>query len=426
MTETLFIRLGSQVNDDIQWLILGVDKQEIIASGELKNAEQLADLTEKAQQRQVIVFVSSCDVMLKSLTVPAKSQRAMQLATPYMLEDELAQDVDNLFFAYANLPENEKGNNCFTAVVEKAQMKEWISWLSRADISVKTIIPDVLAMPLLENKSSVISFPNGSNEQIVLRQGIWQGYTVDENTWQHISNQQSISDNNQTIKNNEIEAYSPLKNSEKLSVTFMPEELPLALLARNCSINHFNLLQGEFKSKELHSKALVSWLWVAGIAICALLLNVGYKGVELLQLNAKIESTDKRIVQVYKKAFPRVKRVKTATIKSQLKQKLEKLGVSNTEDGFLAMLLKVQPAFAKVAELKPDSLKFDSKRQELRLQAIASDYSHFDLFKRALENANLAVKQGAQNNQGDRISGSFSITNSKQKVSRKTNSRGRS
>jgi len=430
MVETLFIRFGSQAKDSIQWLILGIDTQEIIASGELKNAEQLHNLTDKAHQRKVIVLVSSSDVRLKSLTVPAKSQRAMQLAVPYMLEDELAQDVDSLFFAYTNLLENQAGNNCFTAVVERSQMQQWLSWLTQANLKAKALIPDVLAMPLATNKNSAIIFPSSVGNQIILRQGLWQGYTIDENTWAVISQKLTADEGDEESKNIEIEAYSPLKGSDNLSITYMPEELPLALLARHCP-DDFNLLQGEFKNKDVHSKALVNWLWVAGIAICALLLNVGFKGVELMQLTTQQQSVEKQIIDEYKKAFPQVKRVKVSTIKSQLKQKLSQLGVTNSDDGFLAMLLKMQPAFAKVPALKPESLKFDSKRQELRLQAVASDYSHFDLFKKALENLDLTVKQGAQNNQGDHISGSFSITSnpSKSNSSKKTgnkNSRGRS
>ena len=111
MTETLFIRLGSQADDTIHWLVVAEtsnDEQEIIASGELKNAQQLGELTSKAQQRQVKILVPGCDVLLKSLQVPAKSSRAMRLAAPYMLEDGLAEEVEQLFFAYADLAKDER------------------------------------------------------------------------------------------------------------------------------------------------------------------------------------------------------------------------------------------------------------------------------------------------------------------------------
>ena len=86
------------------------------------------------------------------------------------------------------------------------------------------------------------------------------------------------------------------------------------------------------------------------------------------------------------------------------------------------MLSTVQPAFAKVPALKPESLKFDGKRQELRLQAIANDYQHFEQFKAELNHANLTVKQGAQKNQGEQVTGSFSISRKQSKANSKERS----
>ena len=40
MLETLYIRLGSQAEDEISWLIFSAAEQEIIASGVLSNVEQ--------------------------------------------------------------------------------------------------------------------------------------------------------------------------------------------------------------------------------------------------------------------------------------------------------------------------------------------------------------------------------------------------
>ena len=149
------------------------------------------------------------------------------------------------------------------------------------------------------------------------------------------------------------------------------------------------------------------------------MLNVGYKGAQLWQLSAQQEQVEAQIIARYKKAFPSAKKIRIGTIKSQLNRKIATLGGSSDQTGFLTMLSKVQPAFAKVPELKPESLKFDGKRQELRLQAIADDYQHFERFKSALNAANLTVKQGAQNNQGEQVTGSFSITS-------KTSDKGRS
>ncbi len=446
MAEKLYIRLGSNAKDAIHWLIFSDDQEGIIASGELAQASELNQLAEKAQYREVIAFVPASDLSLKSLTVPSKSVKAMRLAVPYMLEDELAQDVESLFFAYSDLKIAGSENNCFVAVVEHAQLELWLSWLTSAGLVCKKIVPDVLAMPLPSEKNTASVITLG--EQILIRQGQWQGITIDSNTWSLISKslvQNQLAENDKSDNDNptddadlpknnvpegyNLNAYSPLPESPAdMLINNMPEELPLALLAATFNQNKadkFNLLQGEFKIKEQRSPAITSWSWVAGIAVFALLLNVGIKGAELMQLNNQQAQIEQQIITTYKKAFPKTKRVRVSTIRSQLKQKLSEVGSGNADSGFLSMLTQLQPALSLVPEIKPQTLKFDGKRNEIRMQAFASDYQYFDKLKIALEENKLTVSQGAQNNQGEQISGSFSITGSSSTKSTKK-SKGRS
>jgi general secretion pathway protein L len=436
VAETLFIRLGSQAHDTIHWLILAnatSSNSEIIASGELSNAQQLYELSEKAQQRLVNVIVPSCDVLLKKLTVPAKSARAMRLAAPYMLEDELAQDVEQLFFAYKEQPTDAGGHNCFTAVVSHEQMELWLAWLAEANITTSSLLPEVLAMPQHGENWSAITLGNNQEQQIIVRQNTWQGFTVDLPTWhlqcQAFSASNEVSTNSEaTESTNEstnesaksdasgkentdvmIENYSLLPNSDNLLLKPMPEELPMALLAQYYHQSKFNLLQGQYKVKESQNNQSKQWLWVASVAVFALLLNLGFKGVQLWQVNAQQEAIEEEIINTYKQAFPKTKRVRISTIKSQLNQKLMQLGAGDDSEGFLALLVRVKPAFNTVPALKPDTLKFDGKRQELRIQASANNYQAFEQFKAALEQQKLTVKQGAQNAQGDLVTGSFII-----------------
>jgi len=436
MAEKLYIRLGSNANDAVHWLIFSDDEEGIIASGELPNADALAQLAEKSKQREVITFVPASDISLKSLKVPSKSVKAMRLAVPYMLEDELAQDVEDLFFAYNDIKIEASEDNCFVAVVEHEQLKLWKAWLDNANILCKRMLPDALAMPLANEENSGSAIVLG--EQILIRQGQWQGITIDINTWPLISKSLShyIDETNNTSQESDegaeaetvafsLNAYSTLPESDvELVINPMPEELPLALLAvtfNSGSAGKFNLLQGEFKTKEQRSPALTSWFWAAGIAALALLLNVGIKGAELMQLNSQQAQLEQQIISTYKKAFPKTKRVRISTLRSQLKQKLKEVGGSSNESSFLTILTQVQPALSLVKDIKPQTLKFDGKRNEIRMQALASDYQYFDQFKIALEKSGLTVSIGAQNNQGDQISGSFSISS----TNTSTNSKGR-
>ncbi|MBA6392253.1 type II secretion system protein GspL [Colwellia sp. BRX10-3] len=407
MGETLFIRLGSQAENKIHWLIKTNGQEDIIASGELPNAGELTQLTEKSAAREVVVFVPASDIAIKRLKVPGSSQRAIRLAAPYMLEETLAQDVEQLCFAFSDIKHDEQGNNCFVAALERKQLELWLQWLADAEIFCKLIIPDALALPFDNQSSSAVML----GEQVLIKRGEWQVMAFEANAWPIIAKDFAVIEENE----NAIMAYSFLSQvPADINVEYLPEELPLAILAHNHS-RKFNLLQGEFQVKEKRSAASVNWLWVAGIACFALVLNFTLKGAQLYGLSQQQSVIEEAIIANYKVAFPETKRVKVSTVKSQLRQKLAEVGNSGDVAGFLSLLVKLEPALASVPEIKPQTLKFDGKRQEVRMQTIAKDYQYFEKLKVALEKAGLTVNLGAQNNQGDQISGSFSITDTASK-----------
>ncbi|NMP30424.1 type II secretion system protein GspL [Thalassotalea sp. M1531] len=400
MSEILYIRLTSKPQLPISWLVWSNSQKEIIASGELADAHALVNIKDKAENRQVIAIAPSSDVSLKALKVPGKSQKSIRQAVPYMLEDELAQEVDDLFFAFANIKHDSNDHNCFTAIVERSKMQQWLSWLSDAGISCQQLIPEALLLPLHEQHWTVIAI----NEQFVIRQGRWQGVSLDNEQWSFMANQWQQLDPVPTLHH-----YSPIADLPVVVETVAePEELPLALYAQYPS-NDINLLQGQFAVKRERSPARKYWLIAASLFAVTLLLNIGSKASQLYQLNQQNALLEQQIIANYKQAFPQTKRVRISTIKSQLKRKIAEAGGSSNSEGFLPMLAKLQVAFKQVPELQTNSLKFDSKRQELRIQAEANNYQSFEKFKSLLEQSRLQVSQGAQNNQGDRVTGSFSI-----------------
>jgi general secretion pathway protein L len=408
MGETLFIRLGSQVENKIHWLIKTNGQEDIIASGELPNANALSQLTEKSTARDVVVFVPASDIAIKRLKVPGSSQRAIRLAAPYMMEETLAQDVEQLCFAFSDTKQDDQDNNCFVAALERKQLELWLQWLANAGIFTKSIIPDALALPLDSQGSTAVML----GEQVLIRLGAWQVMSFEANAWPIIAQHFNVRAESSALAENEktILAYSSLPQvPAEINVEYLPEELPLVILANNHSPK-FNLLQGEFQVKQKRSATKTSWLWVAGIAFVALMLNFTLKGVELYRLLDQKSVIEAQIIANYKAAFPETKRVKVSTVRSLLRQKLAEVGNSDESIGFLSLLVKLEPALASVPEIKPQTLKFDGKRHEVRMQTIAKDYQYFEKLKVALEKAGLTVNLGAQNNQGEQISGSFSIT----------------
>ncbi|WP_286264532.1 type II secretion system protein GspL [Thalassotalea atypica] len=400
MSEVLYIRLNSHADAPIWWLIWSNVEREIIASGELLSAEQLSTLSDKADHRKVVVIVPSQDVTLKSVNVPGKSSRAHKAVVPYMLEDELTEDVDELFFAYSNTKIADEDNNCFIAVVKRQLFRDWLQCLQAANIKCQLMIPEILAMPLEADGWSVAQV----DEQIIVRQGQWRGMTLDTSLWTFACEQWLMEDGTPSIA-----SYTTLPNTpEGLVVEQKPQEMLLTLIAQSGQ-SQFNLLQGEFSVKDDRSPIVKTWAMAAGICLVALLLSLGQKGAALFQLKAQQAQIEQQIIDTYIGAFPETKRVRVSTIRSQLKRKMSGIGSGVNEQSFLMLLSKLGNAYTQVPTFTTTSIKFDSKRGEIRLTASARDYQAFDKFKGELEKMNLLVTQGAQNNQGDLVTGSLSI-----------------
>lgn len=403
MKETLYIRIGSDESAPIQWLITNDQQSDEIASGTIANKDALVELREKAQDRTVKVLINGSDIRLKTLTVPGKSERAIKSAAPYMLEDELAHDVEILFFAHASKPSGFQGTeNCFMAIVSVTLLEQWIAWFADADIKVKYMLPDTLAMPLNSDAWTAITI----GEQLLVRKSIWDGFSIDNNLAEQLFRQLLADAEEPQV----LQSYAPLEiEAENLTIESVAEELPMLLLAKGYEQQSFNLLQGDYQVKEQHSPVLKSWLWVAGIAMFAFTLNLSAKIYDLTQLNNQYQQINARIESSYKKHFPGTKKVRLNMVKRQVSSALAELGGGSSDAGFLALLEQLKSAFNAVPQLKPDSIRFDAKRNEIRLSVTASDYQSFDKFKSELEKSALKVETGAQNNQGDKVVGSFNI-----------------
>lgn len=147
MSEFLTIRLSSRADQPVQWLVWSPQQKEVIASGQLDAISQLGDIADYANQRTVYVLVPAVDVLMTEVTIPAGSSRQLSAVLPFLLEEELAQDVDNL---HVHLLQ-KSGDMAQVAVVEHQKVALWLAALDDAGIEAKALIPDCLCLPLFDN-----------------------------------------------------------------------------------------------------------------------------------------------------------------------------------------------------------------------------------------------------------------------------------
>lgn len=394
--EQLLVRLGANNTDSISWLVYSSAEDEIIASGELPNAEALSSLTERAGQRSVIALAPSSEILLKWVELPPKAGRKIISAIPFMLEDELATDISQQFFAIGP----KRGNEQAVAVVSHEKMELWRSWLSDAGLFCDTIIPDVLAVPVTQDGWSVLTL----GEQLLVRQDTFKG-VQGESTWMlptlvHFTAQQ---ESPVIITNYAGIDLSSLPNIEEAQA---PLELPMQVLAKEAMQSNFNLCQGEYKVKRKRSGVLSQWRIAAVLAVLALCTSLIDKGVTLYQLKAQNQALSSEINATVKTGFPNLGAYRNVRLK--LQSELAKLEQGGGSASMLIMLDQLAPAFS-ATDVKPQTLRFDAARTEIRIQAQGKNFEALEQFKRTAESAGFVVEQGAINNRENGVVGTVSV-----------------
>ncbi len=394
--ENLIIRLGSNRMDPVHWLVWSGQEKEIIASGILDDADQLASLTERAGKRPITALVPGCDFYLKWVTLPAKASRKALTAIPYMLEEELSSDVNEQFFAIGE----RLGDQQSVAVVSQSKMQDWLDWIADAGLHCDKLLPDVLAVPHNQDAWSVLAL----EQQIIVRQDLWQGLQGDS-SWifpaiEHYAKQQT-----QPLV---IANYSDVELGHLANINMQqqPIELPMQLLATGAMNTPFNLLQGQFKVKKQNTGQWQKWRLAAILAAIALLVSLVDKGIELHQLDQQKQSLRAQMQAEYKRAFPNSPDARL--IRQQMERKLAELESGGGSASMLVMLDQLANAFAQ-SQVKPQTMRFDSARNELRLSAVANDFEALEMFKRLAREVGFDVEQGAINNRENQVIGSLTV-----------------
>ena len=398
MTEILLIRTGQTEHNLLNWLIYSPQEQEIIASGELQNASQLSELTEKALTRELVVLLPCDQVQLKNVALPTKWSRKLEQALPYMLEEDIACDIDDIYIALGEPTMLAEQHAIRVALMNRRWFEHWLEVFEQHQLTPYQIAPDALLLPSAE-ESCVTAIE--LNKQWLFKQGDWHISAV-ESSW--------LKEYLVALGNPDIKHYSPADQFPE-ALNLYPQtsdyELPLALFAKQLDKLKFNLRQGPYTLKKKTALWWGYWKSAAIISVVALVSSVTIKAVELHQLNSQLEVAKSQVVERYQKAFPGT-RVRPHLIKNQIQGALNKVqGVSDA--GFLDLTSKLVSVFSQVNEFTPQTLRFDKRRNELRIRARGKDFQTFGKVKAILEQQGVTVEQGSLNNDGDFIVGEIRL-----------------
>ncbi|MFV0447418.1 MAG: type II secretion system protein GspL [Vibrio sp.] len=397
MSEFLTVRLSSQKEAIIPWLVWSSTQQEVIASGEVSGWQQLEQLRSYAEQRSTIVLLSASDVVLSQVEIPAGASRKIESMLPYLLEDDVAQDVDDMHFSIIQ----KSGNKVEVAGIDREFLQSCVDGLSAVGVVVKRVLPDVLCVPVQQGLTAV-----QLGHEWLIRKGQAQGICVDSDWLPLFSQSDWVKEGEDFLP---LTAFTPLPElslAEGQNWQFTPSALVMQLLTEQALLSKINLLTGSFRVKSSSLKYWRIWRKTVYAAALFVVVLVGFNLLQTQRFEQQAQTYRAESERIFRSVFPEREKIPTVSyLKRLMNDELNALQ-GGGQGSLLEWMSQLPATLGTIQGMDLQSVKFDSNRAEMRLEATSKDFQSFEQARVKLAEQ-FIVEQGQVNKNGDVVAGSF-------------------
>ena len=315
MAEFLVIRLGANAEQSADWIVVD-------GNGARRSPPVTGPLAEAAKDvgdRTVIVLVPASSVLTTAVDIPIKAGARLRAALPFALEEQLADDVENLHFASGQRADN----GLLTAsVVAHSQMQEWVSVLEDAGIAAARMIPENHGLAKIPGTMSLlvaadqIMFNDGAESEFVM-QGVKPSDALAVAGALDESEAGSDADSDSQARGHLLVYCEPDEEIRfehdwnvlrhelaSVDINLLPDGVLPRLAVTVAAKRGVNLLQGPYAVKVEYGLMVRPWRYAAALLVAFFIVGFVAKGVDYIRLSAEQEALREQFTQEYRQMRP--------------------------------------------------------------------------------------------------------------------------
>lgn len=333
MRRTLFIRLTQPGPDALATALL---RQPSGAFGRAEQAPLSRLLAEITADDRIVLLLPAEDAVVASVNLPVRQRSRLLQALPFALEEQLADDVDDMHFA---LGAKASDGSHRVAAMRRDRLAAYLAPLETCLAPVEGAYLDAQLLPQDAESSAALWLEPGR----VLLQTAEQAVATDDSLMDIVVGRLHDLPDLRLWLADGVNAPETLPaQAERESVRSGLEQL--ALWTAQPAGRALNLLQGEFRPQSDQSEWWRPWRPAAAVAAALLLLSTGYQGIDLTQKRRSLEALESQNIQTFQQLFPAEQRI--VDVRSQFEQQLRLLENPEGGQGFLFLLDETRQAFA--------------------------------------------------------------------------------
>jgi len=169
----------------------------------------------------------------------------------------------------------------------------------------------------------------------------------------------------------------------------------------------WNFLQGKFAHVQQWSKHWHAWKTPVLVLVIAYVVQLAIAGGEYISLNKQNVAVRQQLDAAFREVFPRGQIVDH---RRQVENELKRLKGGAGTGGFVGLLQQVGGILVTAKGLQIQSLTFDAKNNELRLDVVVKDSPQVDAIIKGVQRAGLSAELQSSNAQGQDVRARLSIS----------------
>jgi len=300
-------------------------------------AAECKDLPRPPEATRVRVLIPADRITHAAIPIAARDPKLIKQAIPYALEEQLAEDIEQMHFAHG--PRDKEGRVQVRAI-RREELERLLDRLRQQGLEPDGVFSELDCLPLPAEGWVTLAW-NGmllargsQGEALALEQGL----------------------------------LGPLLDGAPVHAIDPPEGALIWLHRRLSERGMINLI-GNGRARALGDR-LRPWRIPAALAAAALILQAGLMAYETHNLKRQRAELQAEIERMAREAAPDIKRWVNPV--AQLRQRAAGDTAPSAEGGMLTLLAQLAPALAAQSDIKLGNLNFQGGTLEAQLSATES------------------------------------------------------
>lgn len=370
MPETLVVRLSPEDPARGAWIAVDEEGRRVGLPG----AGALSDAAVVSSGKRVLVLVPAVDVLLTRVTLPVRGTSRVLKALPFALEEQLAEDVEDMHFAAGA---SQPDGSITAAAVNRDSLAGWLDSLREAGLEPQVVCSEAEGVPDVPNHLSWILESDRclartagqvpvvmDIESVSEAMRFGPGFPETAEAGRHLS--VYLTSEAQPRFGDALEALRGEVTS--LEVRLLPDGIVPHLASACMAQEPVNLLQGEFAPRTNVEKLWKPWRMPAALLAVLFVVGVAGDAIELSRLKAEEARLDASIQQAFEAAMPGARLVDA---RAQIERRLALARGTGSEanQSFLEALDALGSALASTPGVVLEAISYRSGTLDLRLRA---------------------------------------------------------